>query len=281
MTRLSCGEKILDLSRPAIMGILNVTPDSFSDGGRFLSQEAAIRHALRMQTEGASIIDIGAESTRPGAETVSEQEELDRILPIVEAIRKESDVIISVDTSTPAVMLEAAARGAGLINDVRALQRQGALEAAAKSQLVVCLMHMQGEPGTMQVNPHYDDLFAEINQFFAARIAACEAVGIRRENIILDPGFGFGKTLAHNLELLQNLSRFQSLGLPVLVGLSRKSMMGLILGGKPVGERLYASITAAAIAVVNGARIVRTHDVAETKDAIAVATALHENNLLA
>lgn len=281
MTRLSCGEKILDLSRPAIMGILNVTPDSFSDGGRFLSQEAAIRHALRMQTEGASIIDIGAESTRPGAETVSEQEELDRILPIVEAIRKESDVIISVDTSTPAVMLEAAARGAGLINDVRALQRQGALEAAAKSQLVVCLMHMQGEPGTMQVNPHYDDLFAEINQFFAARIAACEAVGIRRENIILDPGFCFGKTLAHNLELLQNLSRFQSLGLPVLVGLSRKSMMGLILGGKPVGERLYASITAAAIAVVNGARIVRTHDVAETKDAIAVATALHENNLLA
>lgn len=279
MTLLHCGNKTLDLSQPVIMGILNVTPDSFSDGGRFFTQDAAIRHALCLQAEGAAMIDIGAESTRPGAATVSEQEELDRVLPVLEAIRHECDAIISVDTSTPIVMKEAAARGAGFINDVRALQREGALAAAAQTQLPVCLMHMQGEPGTMQVQPHYEDLLGDIAQFFVSRIAACEAAGIARQQLVLDPGFGFGKTLAHNLQLLNQLSHFQSLHLPLLVGLSRKSMLGAILGGRPVDGRLYASITAAAISVLKGARIVRTHDVAETKDAVALAAALHEQAL--
>lgn len=274
MTFLQCGDKTLDLSRPVIMGILNVTPDSFSDGGQFFTQEAAIRQALRMYAEGAEIIDIGAESTRPGAASVSEQEELDRILPVLEAVRRECSAIVSVDTSTPAVMKEAAARGAGLINDVRALQREGALAVAAQTGLPVCLMHMQGEPGTMQANPHYDNVVQDIMRFFRERIAACSSAGIDKNNILLDPGFGFGKNLQHNVILLKNLSQFQVLGLPLLVGLSRKSMLGAILGGKPVDERLYASITAAAIAVMNGARIVRTHDVAATRDAVAIATAV-------
>lgn len=276
---LRCGPRTLDLSRPVVMGILNVTPDSFSDGGRFVTREAALRQAERMQAEGAAMIDVGAESTRPGAAAVSVQEELDRILPVVAAIVRECDVVVSVDTSTPEVMREAAMAGAGFLNDVRALQRPGALTAAAETGLPVCLMHMQGEPGTMQQQPHYDGLFAELETFFHARIHVCEAAGIPREKIVLDPGFGFGKTLGHNLALLDGLSRFESLGLPQLIGLSRKSMLGAILEGAAVDQRLFASVSAAAIAVLNGAAIVRVHDVKPTVDAIAVATALREQRM--
>lgn len=274
MAILRCGNRDLDLARPVVMGILNVTPDSFSDGGRYVTVSAALAQAARMQAEGAAIIDVGAESTRPGAAPVSVQQELDRLLPVVEAIAAELDVVISLDTSTPDVMREGAARGAGLINDVRALQREGALAAAAASGLPVCLMHMQGEPGSMQQQPHYADLLADIEAFFRARIAACEQAGIRRENLVLDPGFGFGKTLEHNLALLQDLSRFEVLGLPLLVGLSRKSMLGAVLGGAPVEQRLFASVAAATIAAQAGAAIIRVHDVKATADALAVVSAL-------
>lgn len=279
MTILHCGKRTLDLSRPVVMGILNVTPDSFSDGGRYVTLDAALDQALRMHQEGALIIDVGAESTRPGAVAVSVQEELDRILPVVERIGLECDVVVSVDTSTPEVMREACAAGAGFINDVRALRRPGALEAAAATGLPVCLMHMQGEPGTMQQQPRYDDLFAEMDAFFRERAAACLAAGIPLVSIVLDPGFGFGKTQAHNLALLDGLSHFEALGFPLLIGLSRKSMLGTILGGVAVDDRLHASVAAAAIAVLNGARIVRVHDVKATADAIAVATALLEQRL--
>lgn len=276
---LHCGSRTLNLSRPVVMGILNVTPDSFSDGGRFVTLDAALRQAECMQAEGAAMIDVGAESTRPGAVAVSVQEELDRILPVVAALVRECDVVVSVDTSTPEVMREAAMAGAGFLNDVRALQRPGALKAAAETGLPVCLMHMQGEPGTMQQQPHYDDLFAELETFFHSRIHACQEAGIPREKIVLDPGFGFGKTLGHNLALLDGLSRFGSLGLPQLIGLSRKSMLGAILGGAAVDQRLFASVSAAAIAVLKGAAIVRVHDVKPTVDAIAVAAALREQRM--
>lgn len=279
MTLLQCGARRLDLRRPVVMGILNITPDSFSDGGRYLDREAALAQARRMRAEGAAIIDVGAESTRPGAAEISVQEELDRSLPVVEALVAELDVVVSVDTSTPELMREAAARGAGFINDVRALQRPGSLEAAAATGLPVCLMHMKGEPATMQLQPFYEDVVAELQSFFAGRIAACAAAGIDASRIVLDPGFGFGKTLDHNLTLLARLSRFRELGCPLLVGLSRKSMLSSLLGGVPVSERLHAGLAAAVAAVLNGASIIRTHDVRATVDALVVAAALLEKRI--
>lgn len=276
MSLLQCGVRTLDLSRPVVMGILNVTPDSFSDGGRYLDRDAAIRQALRLCEEGAGIIDVGAESTRPGAAPVSVQEELDRLLPVLERLVREVDAVISLDTSTPAVMREGAARGAGFLNDVRALRREGALAAAATTGLPVCLMHMQGEPGTMQQQPRYAEVVEDVQAFFRARISDCAAAGIGPERIVLDPGFGFGKALEHNLRLLKGLGAFRAMGHPVLAGLSRKSMLGAVLGGAPVDQRLFASISAAAIAVLNGAAIVRVHDVKATCDAVAVASALWE-----
>lgn len=281
---LVCGDKVLDLSSPVVMGVLNVTPDSFSDGGRFLTLDNALFHAEEMIKQGALIIDIGAESTRPQALPVSEQQELERLLPIIEAIKQRFDIIISVDSSSPQVMLEGAKRGIGLINDVRALQREGALQAAAQTQLPVCLMHMQGQPATMQVQPVYQSVIDEVKAFLQQRIAACMAQGIGSERIVLDVGFGFGKTLAHNLQLLAGLAQFQDLGCPLLVGMSRKSMLGAILNGAPVDKRLFAGISAATIAAINGARIIRTHDVQATKEALAVVSALialGENNNVA
>lgn len=276
MTILQCGARQLDLGRPVLMGILNVTPDSFSDGGHYLAPETALAQARRLCDEGAAIIDVGAESTRPGASLVSVQEELDRTLPVVEAIARELDVIISVDTSTPEVMREAASRGAGFINDVRALQRPGAVEAAVATGLPVCLMHMQGDPATMQQRPHYADIFAELDDFFSQRMAVCAAAGLGAERIVIDPGFGFGKSLEHNLLLLDNLGHFSWLGCPVLVGLSRKSMLGSLLGGAAVDQRLHASTGAAVVAVMNGASIIRVHDVKATHEALALVKALLE-----
>lgn len=281
---LVCGDKVLDLSSPVVMGVLNITPDSFSDGGRFLTLDNALFHAEEMIKQGALIIDIGAESTRPQALPVSEQQELERLLPVIEAIKQRFDIIISVDSSSPQVMLEGAKRGIGLINDVRALQREGALQAAAQTQLPVCLMHMQGQPATMQVQPVYQSVIDEVKAFLQQRIAACMAQGIGSERIVLDVGFGFGKTLAHNLQLLAGLAQFQDLGCPLLVGMSRKSMLGAILNGAPVDKRLFAGISAATIAAINGARIIRTHDVQATKEALAVVKALialGENNNVA
>ena len=271
--RLPCGSRLLDLSRPHVMGILNVTPDSFSDGGLFARRDAALRHAQDMLTAGATIIDVGGESTRPGARSVSALEELERVAPIVEAIAAELDVIISVDTSTPAVMRETARLGVGLINDVRALQREGALDAAYATGLPVCLMHMRGEPGTMQDNPQYHDVVAQVSEFLVERMAACESVGIAREQIILDPGFGFAKDLQHNLSLFKHLSTLHELGRPLLVGVSRKSMIGKVLGHE-VGGRLYGSLALAALAVSQGARILRVHDVAETVDVVRMIAAV-------
>ncbi|MBU4628463.1 MAG: dihydropteroate synthase [Pseudomonas shahriarae] len=265
--RLPCGNRVLDLAHTHVMGILNVTPDSFSDGGRFSQLDAALRHAAAMVAAGATIIDVGGESTRPGARAVSPVEEMERVAPIVERIHRELDVIISVDTSTPAVMRETARLGAGLINDVRSLQRDGALDTAAATGLPVCLMHMLGEPGTMQDAPHYDHLVEEVTEFLGDRIAQCAAVGIAPERIILDPGFGFAKTLQHNLSLFKHMESLHALGRPLLVGVSRKSMIGMALN-RPVGERLYGGLALAALAVAKGARILRVHDVAETVDVV-------------
>jgi dihydropteroate synthase len=272
-SRLPCGSRLLDLSRPQVMGILNVTPDSFSDGGRFTRRDAALRHAEAMLRAGATLIDIGGESTRPGARVVSPTEELERVAPVVEAIAAELDVIISVDTSTPAVMREAARLGAGLINDVRSLQRDGALDAAADSGLPVCLMHMRGEPATMQQSPEYVDVLVEVRDFLAERMAACVAAGIAAERLILDPGFGFAKTLEHNLSLFKRLESLHELGRPLLVGVSRKSMIGAVLGHE-VGGRLYGSLALAALAVAKGAHILRVHDVAETVDVLRMIAAV-------
>ena len=272
-TRLPCGSRVLDLARTHVMGILNVTPDSFSDGGRFSQLDAALRHAEAMVAAGATLIDVGGESTRPGARAVSPLEELERVATIVERIHRELDVIISVDTSTPAVMRETARLGAGLINDVRSLQRDGALDAAAATGLPVCLMHMLGEPGTMQDDPHYDDLVGEVKDFLAERMAQCAALGIAPERIILDPGFGFAKTLQHNLSLFKHMESLHALGRPLLVGVSRKSMIGLALN-RPVGERLHGGLALAALAVVKGARILRVHDVAETIDVVRMIAAV-------
>ncbi|NWC00727.1 dihydropteroate synthase [Pseudomonas gingeri] len=272
-TRLPCGNRVLDLAQTHVMGILNVTPDSFSDGGRFNHLDAALRHAQAMVEAGATLIDIGGESTRPGAPVVSPLEELERVAPVVERIHRELDVIISVDTSTPEVMLESARLGAGLINDVRSLRRDGALQAAAASGLPVCLMHMLGEPGNMQDNPHYDDVAREVVDFLAERMALCAAAGIAAERIVLDPGFGFAKTLAHNLSLFKHMEALHALGRPLLVGVSRKSMIGQALG-RPVGERLYGGLALAALAMSKGARILRVHDVTETVDVVRMIAAV-------
>lgn len=276
---LICGDKTLDLSSTVVMGVLNVTPDSFSDGGRFLTVEAALRQAELLVQEGASIIDIGAESTRPNANIVSKQQELDRLLPVLHAIKQHFDVIISVDTSSPCVMQESAALGANLINDVRALQREGALVTAAKTGLPICLMHMQGQPQTMQQQPHYQSVTQDVYAFLQQRIVACQQAGITSSQLLIDVGFGFGKSLTHNLQLLANLSTFTSLNCPMVVGISRKSMLGTLLGGAPVEQRLFAGLSAATIAALNGAKIIRTHDVKATKDALAVVNAMLAVNL--
>ena len=257
----------LSLERPHVMGILNVTPDSFSDGGHFNQLERAMTHARQMVAEGATLIDIGGESTRPGAPDVSEQEELDRVLPVVEHMVRELDVMISLDTSKAAVMREGCAAGAHLINDVRALLEPGALAAAAVADVPVCLMHMQGQPRTMQAEPHYDDLLGEVRAFFDERIAACLTAGIAREQLLLDPGYGFGKTLAHNYQLLAQQESLLDYQLPLLVGMSRKSMIGNLLG-RPVDERLAGSLACALVGMQRGARIIRVHDVRATMDAL-------------
>ena len=272
-TRLPCGNRVLDLAHTHVMGILNVTPDSFSDGGRFAAVDAALRHAQAMVEAGATLIDVGGESTRPGAPVVSSQEELDRVAPVVECISRELDVIISVDTSAPIVMTEVARLGAGLINDVRSLRREGALQAAAATGLPVCLMHMLGEPGDMQDNPHYEDLVGEVSAFLADSMARCAAAGIGPERIVLDPGFGFAKTLQHNLTLFKHMEALHALGRPLLVGVSRKSMVGQTLN-RPVAERLYGSLALAALAMTKGARILRVHDVAETVDVVRMIAAV-------
>ena len=272
---LSCGARTLDLSAPVIMGVLNVTPDSFSDGGRFLQRDQALRHAEAMAAAGAAIIDVGGESTRPGAAPVSLSEELDRVVPVVEHIARRLDVVISVDTSTAEVMRAAAAAGAGLINDIRALQRPGALQAARDTGLAVCLMHMQGEPATMQQSPHYDDVVADVRAFLQQRVQACVAAGIDRQRLVLDPGFGFGKTDTHNLALLAALPALTADG-PLLAGLSRKSMIGRLLG-RPVEDRLVGSVTLALLAAQRGARILRVHDVAETADVLRLWSALRQS----
>ncbi|WP_404440132.1 dihydropteroate synthase [Stutzerimonas chloritidismutans] len=272
-TRLSCGSRVLDFSRPHVMGILNVTPDSFSDGGQHVGVDAALRHAEAMVTAGATLVDVGGESTRPGARVVSPLEELERVAPVVEAIARELDVVISVDTSTPAVIRETARLGAGLINDVRSLTRDGALDAAADTGLPVCLMHMRGEPADMQNDPRYEDVTAEVLSFLRGRMDACVTAGIRAERIVLDPGFGFAKTLSHNLSLFKHMERLHVLGRPLLVGVSRKSMIGQALE-RDVGQRLYGGLGLAALAVVQGAKILRVHDVAETVDVVRMIAAV-------
>ena len=265
----------LDLSRCHVMGILNVTPDSFSDGGYFNSREAALVRARQMVSDGATFIDVGGESTRPGATEVSTQEELDRVCPVVEAIAKELDTVISVDTSNPVVMAETARLGAGLINDVRALQREGAPEVAAKAGIPVCIMHIQGEPDTMQDDPRYRNVRREVSSFLTERMRVAEQAGIRADNIILDPGFGFGKSVEHNYQLLATLEQLHILGHPLLVGVSRKSMLGAVTG-RDVNERLPASLAAATISALKGASILRVHDVRETVDAVRIVTAVKE-----
>jgi len=271
---LCCADKTLDLSRPVVMGVLNVTPDSFSDGGRFLAVEAAVAHGLRLIEEGAAIVDIGGESTRPGAAPVATDEEIRRVLPVVERIHQAApEVIISVDTSKPEVIREVAAAGAGLLNDVRAFQEPGALEAAAASGCALCLMHMQGDPRTMQRAPSYVDVVKEVKAFLLDRAQACRAAGVAPQRLAIDPGFGFGKTLEHNLELLRHLRELASGEWPVLVGLSRKSIVGT-LTGRAAGERVHGSVALAVIAAMNGARIIRAHDVAATVDALKVVAAV-------
>ncbi|MGI3373910.1 dihydropteroate synthase [Providencia stuartii] len=259
----------LDLSTPKVMGILNVTPDSFSDGGTHNRYHDALEHAAKMVNEGASIIDIGGESTRPGAAEVSVNEELDRVIPIVEAIAQRFDVWISVDTSKAEVMSEAAKAGMHLINDIRSLYEPGAIEVAAQSGLPVCIMHMQGQPRTMQDAPNYENVVADIKAYFDAEIARCVAAGIDKQQIILDPGFGFGKNLSHNYQLLANLDQFHDFGLPLLAGMSRKSMIGNLLNVPPQ-ERLVGSIACATIAAMQGAQIIRVHDVKETVQAMQI-----------
>jgi dihydropteroate synthase len=272
-TRLSCGSRVLDLSRPHVMGILNVTPDSFSDGGQHAGVEDALRHASAMVAAGATLVDVGGESTRPGARVVSPIEELERVAPVVDAIARELDVIISVDTSTPAVIRECSRLGAGLINDVRSLSRDGALDAAADSGLPVCLMHMRGEPADMQKDPRYRDVSAEVLSYLRERMGVCVAAGIPAGRIVLDPGFGFAKDLSHNLSLFKHMEQLHVLGRPLLVGVSRKSMIGQTLE-RDVAHRLYGSLALAALAVAKGASILRVHDVAETVDVVRMIAAV-------
>ena len=263
-----CGQYKFELDRPLVMGIINVTPDSFSDGGQHLQHEVAIAHAQQIISDGADIIDIGGESTRPGAQPVGIQEELDRVLPVIEALRG-INVPISIDTCKPAVMRAAIAAGAQMVNDINALQDVSAMNAVAATNVAVCLMHKQGTPQTMQQQPEYTEVVAEVRDFLRERIAAAETAGIGPERIVIDPGFGFGKTLAHNLGLLRGLEAFSALGVPVLAGLSRKSMLGAITG-RDVSHRISASVAAALIAVQRGASIVRVHDVRETVDALKI-----------
>ncbi|WP_303903872.1 dihydropteroate synthase [Thiohalomonas denitrificans] len=270
---LDCAGKPLDLSFPRAMGILNVTPDSFSDGGLWRDSDSAVAQGRRMAAAGAAVIDVGGESTRPGSEPVSVQEELERVIPVIERLSAELPIPISIDTSKPEVMREAVRAGAGMINDVLALRREHALATAAELNVPVCLMHMQGEPRTMQATPQYRDVVGDVFGFLADRIADCEAGGISRERIVVDPGFGFGKTLPHNLELLRNLPRLLELGTPVMVGLSRKSMIGAVLENAPVERRLHGSIAAASLSAWLGARLLRVHDVEPTVDALRVVTA--------
>jgi dihydropteroate synthase len=271
---LQCGRFRLDLNRPRIMGIVNVTPDSFSDGGRHVLRDAALAHAHQLIADGADILDIGGESTRPGALPVGVQQELDRILPVIEGLHG-APVPLSVDTQKPEVMRAALARGASIINDIHALQDPEALKVAAATDAGVCLMHMRGEPQTMQQAPQYQDVVAEVRNFLRARIAAAEAAGIPRARIAIDPGFGFGKALVHNLALLRNLGALCDLGVPVLAGLSRKTMLGA-LTGQDVEHRVHASVAAALMAVERGARILRVHDVRATADALKIYNAVNE-----
>lgn len=270
---LTYKDKILDLSKTQVMGILNITPDSFSDGGKYNSLPTAIEHASEMINSGATIIDVGGESSRPGAGIVSTEEELHRVIPIVEALAQRFDIWISVDTSKPEVILEAASAGAHMINDIRSLSLPGATEAAAKTGLPACLMHMQGQPGNMQKAPTYDDVVAEVSLFFSRQIQRCVDAGIKRKNIILDPGFGFGKTLEHNYKLLSSLSYFHQYGLPLLAGMSRKSMLGEVIGGVGPDHRLNVTVASSVIAALRGAHIVRVHDVKETYEALQVVNA--------
>jgi len=273
-TSLDCGGLLLDLTHTRVMGVLNVTPDSFFDGGRFVAVEAAVAQGMAMAAEGAAIIDVGGESTRPGAASVSAQQEIDRVVPVIEGLRAAGlTVPVSVDTSKAEVMAAAVAAGAGVINDVRALSEPGVLEAAAATGVPVCLMHMRGEPRTMQSAPRYDDVVEDVYASLHGRVEACVAAGIGRERLLVDPGIGFGKTLEHNLQLLRHLNRFRELRLPLLVGLSRKSMIGAILGND-VHDRLYGSLAGAVVAAWQGAAIVRAHDVRATVEALRVCDAI-------
>lgn len=272
-SKFECGKFQLDLTRPNVMGIVNVTPDSFSDGGKYASIDLAVEHALQLIAEGADILDIGGESARPGAEPVSLQEELRRVIPVIEALSQVTAVPLSIDTYKPEVMRAAIAAGADIVNDICALREPGALEIVADSNAGVCLMHMQGVPQTMQLNPMYEDVVAEVRQFLADRADACLAKGIARERILLDPGFGFGKTTVHNVTLLQHLDRLNALGYPLLVGVSRKSVLGRIAGGDEL-QRLHAGLAASVISVMKGAKIVRVHDVKATVDALKVVAAV-------
>ena len=274
-TVLDCNGRPLTLDRPRVVGILNVTPDSFSDGGQFASVEAAVAHGLRLAEEGADMLDVGGESTRPGAADVPVEDELKRVIPVIEQLVARTSLPIAIDTSKPEVMRAAVAAGAGMINDVYALRRDGAMDAAAQLRVPICLMHMQGEPRSMQDEPHYEDVVGEVHRFLMDRLFSCEMAGIDRRNVMVDPGFGFGKTLEHNLALLRKLERFADLGSGVYAGLSRKAMIGTLIGRQEPAERAAGSVAAALIAVQRGARMVRVHDVAPTVDALKVWHAVH------
>jgi len=271
----NCGKFQLNLNRPHVMGIVNVTPDSFSDGGKFTQTHLAIEHALTLIDEGADILDIGGESTRPNATPVSLQEELDRVIPVIEGLVKQVNIPISIDTYKPQVMQAAINAGASIVNDVRALQEDEALNIVAASDVGVCLMHMQGTPQTMQINPQYNDVVAEVKAFLQLRLLACEEVDIAKNRILLDPGFGFGKTRAHNITLIQHLASFSSLGQPLLVGLSRKSVLGQVTG-HDVDARLYASVAASVISAMVGAKIMRVHDVKASVEALKIVSAIQQ-----
>jgi len=273
-----CGQYQLNLNRPHVMGIINVTPDSFSDGGQFVSINLAVEQALRLIAEGADILDVGGESTRPGAHPVSLNEELNRVIPVIEALSTVSTVPISIDTYKPEVMRLAIAAGADIVNDIRALQEPDALDIVANSKAGVCLMHMQGLPQTMQLAPQYDDVVSEVKQFLIDRMNVAISHGIAKNRILLDPGFGFGKTRAHNISLIQQLNKLIDIGQPLLVGLSRKSVLGSITGGDE-SQRLYASIAASVISAMNGAKIIRVHDVKATVDALKVVTAIQQTQI--
>ncbi len=274
--QLNCLNRVIDLSSPQVMGILNVTPDSFSDGGAYTQLDRALAQAEQMVSAGAAIIDIGGESTRPGAKAVTLQQELDRVLPVIEAVSQRLDAPVSIDTSKPTVMKDAVASGACLVNDVNALRAEGAVEMAAVLGVPVCLMHMQGEPRTMQHAPYYNDVVDDVSNFLLQRAHACEAAGIAKSQIVIDPGFGFGKNHQHNLTLLKQLEQLCGLGYPLLAGISRKSMIGTLLGDRPADQRLYGSVAAAVIAALKGARLLRVHDVAETVDAVKIVSAVLE-----